>query len=579
MEERVWETVRAEAVEDAVAGLRERLLERQNEDGSFSGNVDFNVWADAAYLILLDELGIIEDIADVKKDMLNRMNENGSWGALSDNRQADEDYKSTVIAYAALKRYGEDLPATERWLAGYGGSRWLDPYTEMLVKGQGEKFFFPPAALVYIPLWIGRGLGYLHMRFPKLFFWSFFLFPSGWTRNAFPQLQVVGTIKNNRRTGPLTDKALRILEKRILESQLKDGSWFDTILPTIGSLYALHLLGYRNNSICIRKGLAFLKNQRQESGRLNRFDLTIWNTALSLSSLLEAGSMEPETQSSIRKGIRFLTANQAASGGFAFTHNNKELPDHDDTALSLAALMKASGCGYRIPKETLEKGYAFLLNRQNLDGSFGAFDKNQSIKKPGLLPPYHVEYGHELKDPGTADVTGHALLALSYRKDKRSREAIRLASEWLYKDQVGGCWYGRWGLCYYYGTSRALIGLAAAGQNRNTVYVKRAVRFIENTQNADGGWGEDYRSYYSETPILAESTLEHTAWCLLTLMKYDYADSKTIDRGAAYLVKALAEGKQASYAAAAIEPACYEIYSLLFPLQALAEYMRYRKSR
>lgn len=551
------------------------LLDHQNPEGSFSGNVDFNAWADAAYLILLHELGVEEDVGNLKQDLLCRRKEDGSWGALSDSKWSDSDYKSTIIAYKALDKYGENLEKTERWLKNYKGSVWLDPYTEMLIKENGEKFFFPPAVLIYIPSWIGKALGFCHMKFPRLFFWSYFLFPSAWTRNAFPQLQIIGTIKNGRRKGIMTKKALDILEKRLVNSQLKNGSWFDTILPTIGAIYALHLLGYRKDSECIQAGLHFLKNQKQERGRLNRFDLTIWNTSLALSSLLELKDEEVQIKEAIQKGVNFLVQNQAISGGWAFTHNNRELPDHDDTALALIALMKAEARGYRVAKRSIQKGYEFLLSRQNVDGGWAAFDKNQSVKQPGLLPPYHVEYGHELKDPGTADVTGHALLALSFRKDSRSREAIRRAINWIIRDQVDFCWYGRWGLCYYYGTSRALMGLAAVGEKQTAPYIERSVYWIENTQNDDGGWGEDYRSYYSRTHVAGKSTLEHTAWCLLALMKYKYADKRVIDRGISYLADRLAAGAGASYAAAAIEPACYEIYASVFPLQVLAEYENY----
>lgn len=551
------------------------LLEHQNPDGSFSGNVDFNAWADAAYLILLHELGVEEEVDNLKRDLLCRMKEDGSWGALSDGSQSDPDYKSTIIAYTALSRYGEKLEKTERWLKSYGGSVWLDPYTEMLVREKGEKFFFPPATLVYIPSWIGKALGYLHMKFPKVFFWSYYLFPSAWTRNAFPQLQIIGTIKNGRRKGIMTRKALAILERCIVDAQLRNGSWFDTILPTIGAVYALHLSGYGNDSECIQAGLQFLRNQKQEKGRLSRFDLTIWNTSLSISSLLELNDEKPEIREAVQKGICFLTQNQAVSGGWAFTHSNRELPDHDDTALALTALMKAETRGYKVAKRSIQKGYEFLLARQNVDGGWGAFDKNQSVKQPGLLPPYHVEYGHELKDPATADVTGHALLALSFRNDRKSGEAIDRAKSWLMQDQAGVCWYGRWGLCYYYGTSRVLIGLAAVGEKQTAPYVECSVRWMENTQNDDGGWGENYRSYYSRTPVLGKSTLEHTAWCVLSLMKYKYADRRVIDRGIAYLAERIVAGAEASYAAAAIEPACYEIYALIFPLQALAEYEKY----
>lgn len=58
-----------------------------------------------------------------------------------------------------------------------------------------------------------------------------------------------------------------------------------------------------------------------------------------------------------------------------------------------------------------------------------------------------------------------------------------------------GSWYGNWGVCFIYGTFFAVRGLVAAGKTYdNSEAIRRAVRFLLGTQNAEGGWGESYLS-------------------------------------------------------------------------------------
>ncbi len=53
-----------------------------------------------------------------------------------------------------------------------------------------------------------------------------------------------------------------------------------------------------------------------------------------------------------------------------------------------------------------------------------------------------------------------------------------------------GCWFGRWGVNYIYGTAAVLCGLAAVGEDMQTGYAQKAADWIACCQNPDGGWGE-----------------------------------------------------------------------------------------
>jgi len=537
-------------------------------NGSFSSSVDFNVWADAAYLILLQKLNINNNVDRNVKYIISCLNEDGYWGIISD-KCSEASYKNTLIAYKATKRYlsKEEINKVENFLEKYKGNRWVDPYTEMLIAEENQKVYYPPIFLNFLSDSFCRILGNLHLSFPSLFKWSIFLYPSGWSRNAFPQLTCCGYLLSGKQKGKVK-KLINI----ILNNQLDNGSWFDTILPTIGSIYALYLFGYEKSSSIIGEGLEFLQLRLRDNGGLDRFNLSVWNTSLSLIALLSQKGI----RANFNDSVAFLIDNQSKDGGWAFSEFNPELPDHDDTALSLVALRFCLEKEYFIPEETIANGINFLLERQNKDGGWAAFDKNQSRKKAGYLPPWHVEYGHELKDPSTADVTGHALYALTlYKEEFELRQAIQNAINFLEKDQMPeGFWYGRWGLCYIYGTSRAIIGLCAAGCKKD--FVRKGVTWLESFQNGDGGWGENYLSYFQPTPIQDKSTLEQTSWAVIALIRFYNKKTASITRGIEYLKTVYEKygfsSPPTSYSAAAIEPAVYDIYNKIFPLQAFNEY-------
>ena len=102
--------------------------------------------------------------------------------------------------------------------------------------------------------------------------------------------------------------------------------------------------------------------------------------------------------------------------------------------------------------------------------------------------------------------------------------------------EPNGSWWGRWGVNYIYGTWAALSGLRAIGESLDQPYVRRAVRWLEDHQNADGGWGETCDSYAD--PSLAArgpSTPSQTAWAVLALMAAEDTLGPSLVRGVAHL--------------------------------------------
>jgi squalene-hopene/tetraprenyl-beta-curcumene cyclase len=82
-----------------------------------------------------------------------------------------------------------------------------------------------------------------------------------------------------------------------------------------------------------------------------------------------------------------------------------------------------------------------------------------------------------------------------------------------------------------------LPALAAAGEATDSLAVRRAVRWLNDRQNSDGGWGETCASYVEvEARGRGESTASQTAWAMLGLIAAGRADSLAARRGAYFLL-------------------------------------------
>jgi squalene-hopene/tetraprenyl-beta-curcumene cyclase len=185
-------------------------------------------------------------------------------------------------------------------------------------------------------------------------------------------------------------------------------------------------------------------------------------------------------------------------------------------------------------------------------------------------------------DPSCPDITARVLESLSHYGYRIGQEPVdRAVAFILARQEKNGSWFGRWGVNYIYGTWQVLVGLDAVGVARREPAVRRAVRWLMDVQNADGGWGESCRSY--DEPSLAgvgPSTASQTAWAILGLLAAGEAKSPEVRAGVEYLV-----GAQDADGGWSEEPFTgtgfprvfylkYHLYSLYFPLMALGRYCR-----
>ena len=270
----------------------------------------------------------------------------------------------------------------------------------------------------------------------------------------------------------------------------------------------------------------------------------VWDTGLAVHALLEAKAA-PEV---IGKACDWLKDRQVLDvvgdwaswrpnvrpGGWAFQYNNAYYPDLDDTAVVVMALDRFDRVKYR---EAIERGAEWVLGLQSKNGGFGAFDADNSYYYLNHIP--FADHG-ALLDPPSADVTARCLSMFAQLGYNNDNPQVASAIDYLRREQESeGCWFGRWGTNYIYGTWSVLCALNAIGIDPQDPMIRRAVAWLNAKQRSDGGWGEDGATYWTDKPKGegAVSTPAQTAWALIALMAAGEVDSPAVTRGIAWLIE------------------------------------------
>ena len=311
----------------------------------------------------------------------------------------------------------------------------------------------------------------------------------------------------------------------------------------------------------------------------------VWDTALALIALLDAGV--PASDPAVRRGIDWLLGEEIrvggdwsvrrprlVPGGWAFEFANDLYPDVDDTAEVVLALRRAAA-GHPEPARVhaaADRGAAWAVGMASSDGGWAAFDADNTRELVRTLP--FCDFGAVI-DPPSADVTAHMVEMLAHTPGGPRDRGI----DWLLTAQEqDGSWFGRWGVNHVYGTGAAVPALVAAGIPAHGPVIRRAVRWLEEHQNPDGGWGEDIRSYTDPRWIgRGTSTASQTAWALLALVAAG-ALTGAAERGVDFLVRTQrADGTwdEPQFTGTGFPgdfSINYHLYRLVFPLSALGRY-------
>ncbi|HVW18510.1 MAG TPA: squalene--hopene cyclase [Solirubrobacteraceae bacterium] len=618
----------ADAVASAIARGRARLLSLQHPDGWWKGELETNVTMDAEDLLLREFLGI-RDAAVTERAarwIRSGQRDDGTWGNFPG---APADLSTTIEAYVALRLAGdppeaEHMRAAAAFVRGAGGLERARVFTHIWLALFGawpwehvpaiapELMLLPPwaplnpydfacwARQTVVALAVVRSyrpVRPLPFAIDELHGDEPWRPPAGTTPRgrAFAALDRLLQAYERRPLRWLRELALERAEHWIADRQEADGSWGGIQPPWVYSLIALHLRGRPLDDPTVRRGLDGLESfviDDERGRRLEACQSPVWDTALAVVALEDSRpeAPGPEHADAVRRAADWLLDRQILArgdwavrrpelepGGWAFEFENANYPDVDDAAEVVLALRAVEHPDAERVGRAIDRGVRWIEGMQSADGGWGAFDADNRRTLINDLP--FCDFG-EVIDPPSADVSAHALEMLAAVGRARV-PAARAGLAWLLAGQEpDGSWVGRWGVNHLYGTGAVVPALVAMGVGRDEQPIRRAVRWLEERQNDDGGWGEDCRSYDDPAWIgRGESTPSQTAWALLALHAAGERGD-AVRRGVAWLV-----GKQRPDGGWDEGPFTgtgfpgdfyigYHLYRLVFPLMALGRCVR-----
>jgi squalene-hopene/tetraprenyl-beta-curcumene cyclase len=612
-------------VEDALARARDHLLVLQQPDGHWRGLLQTNVSMDAEDILLREFLGVRDEqrIGGARAWIRSQQRADGSWANFEGG---PGDVSTTVEAYWALRVAGDAPEAAhmERaaaWVRERGGPRQARVFTHIWMALFGlwpwDEVPALPPELVLLPSWfplnpydfacwarqtvVALTVVRAHRPVRPLGFTLEELGPgapapskrpTSASGRALAKVDRLLRVYERRPLRALRRHALKAAERWVIQRQEADGSWGGIQPPWVYSLMALDLQGYPTDHPVMRAGLEGLDRFTVRTNKtlwLEACQSPVWDTALAIIALRDAG-LEPDHPALIKaaewlldeqitdfKGDWAVRRPHAPPGGWAFEYHNLNYPDIDDTAIVALALKRVAHPNLGRIEQALRDASDWLIAMQSRDGGWGAFDADNTQALIRKLP--FCDFG-EVIDPPSADVTAHVVELLAPEQGDAARASTAAGMAWLDREQErDGSWFGRWGVNHVYGTWSVLTAFQAAGIRVDDPRIKRAAAWLKECQNADGGWGEDCRSYVDPAWIgRGESTASQTAWALIALQAAGESDSAEARRGLEWLCATqLPAGTwdEPQYTGTGFPGDFYinyHLYRLVFPVMALGRY-------
>ncbi|WP_206242637.1 squalene--hopene cyclase [Novosphingobium terrae] len=627
------DTLTRNALDEGIARGADRLGQEQQGDGHWVYELEADCTIPSEYILLRHYLGEPDDLVLEAKigTYLRRIQSSvhDGWALYHDG---GFDISATIKAYYALKMIGDDVDAPHMVRARAavlkaGGAERANVFTkiQLALFGAGSWQVVPtiPPELILAPKWFPVHL--LKMSY--------------WARTVVVPLLVLCALrplaKNKRgikvdelysgNPAALTSQAAHV--HRVWKTGFEVLDWglkrFENLWPKkmrrraidlcaawvterlngedgLGAIYPAmansvmmyDVLGYgpeHPHRAIARHSVEKLLVIKDDEAYCQPCVSPVWDTALAAHAMLEVGT--PKAVEQAHAALDWLGERQILDtvgdwaeqrpdvrpGGWAFQYGNDYYPDLDDTAVVVMAMDRAAGVRGGKDAEAIARGAEWTLGLQSHDGGFGAFDADNDKFYLNNLP--FADHG-ALLDPPTADVSARVVSMLAQMGELDSPR-MKAALAWLEKEQEPeGSWFGRWGVNYIYGTWSVLCALGRAELDAAHPMVARAVSWLKQVQNEDGGWGESCDSYALDRKghEFAASTASQTAWALLGLMAVGETRSPAVAKGVEWLLANQAEDGlwgQEVYTGGGFPRVFYlryHGYPRYFPLWALARY-------
>ncbi|MGG1959777.1 prenyltransferase/squalene oxidase repeat-containing protein [Bacillus pumilus] len=602
--------------------LHMQMQHRQREDGAFVFCFEGSMMTNAFLIMLLKAVGdtdqaLVHQLAEAIRE---KQNEDGSFSLYHD--QAGH-VTATVQGYCGMLvsgRYQQDEPHMEkaaRYIRSKGGLKDVHFMTKWMLAVNGMHpwpYFYAPLSFLliptYFPLHFYHLSAYARIHFVPMMialnkrYTSHEQFPSlshldaNMSKNPFDWFMAREERSTHHflaymRSYTALDSRFDFFgyeaAKRYMFDRLeKDGTLYSYLSASIFMVYALMSLGYSPGHHLILKAVKGMKQLVTDCGGKKYAEnstSTVWDTALVSYASQRAGRTQDDPV--IKKSFTYLLNRQqmkkadwaihnrhAAPGGFGFSDLNTNNPDCDDTQIVLKAIPQTYA-----PVQW-KRGFDWLLSMQNRDGGFSAFEKNQDHFLLRHLPLESAE--DAAIDPSTPDITGrvlHLIASEEYDKSPLMQRKKDHCVKWLLDHQEkDGSWYGRWGVCYIYGTWAALTGLKASGIPSSHPAVQKACRFLKTIQLEDGSFGESCKSSEVKRYVpLPFGTVVQTAWAAEALLQYVQPDDKSILKAISFLIQHQHSSKALHYPVGIGLPKqfyiTYHSYPFVFPMMACSTFL------
>ena len=609
------------------------LFNQQNEQGFWCAELEGDSILQSEYILLKF---IIEQENDPRlpkiANYLRRQQrpEDGAWIQYPG---AKPDLNATVKAYFALKLMGDDVDAphmakARELILSMGGAECANTYTRFYLAALGQMHYGAvptiPPEIVLLPKWF-----YFH--FDKVSAWSRTMImplsiissyrpvrqlpePDGimelyinhdyqhrpsvefdkklisW-KNLF--LAVDRLLKVIERVGLtlLRGPAIRRVEHWILRHTRHSDGLGAIFPPMVYIIIALRCLGYDRSDKHLTRAEQQLDELMIEEGDTIRFQpcfSPIWDSGIAAFALTEAGY--DSSHPLLKRAVDWLVSKECRlegdwkanvpthvePSGWYFEFNNAYYPDVDDTAMVAMALRCAGGDE---PTAAARRGLDWILAMQNDDGGWAAFDR--TINRP-ILEYIPFADHNAIQDPSCPDITGRTLECLGKHGFPLGRDEVQRAIRFLkFEQEQEGCWFGRWGVNYLYGTWQVVCGLQAVGVDMRQTWVQRAGKWLKSVQKADGSFGESADTYEApSTKGQGPSTPSQTAWGTMALMAIYGPDDPDVERGIRWLCKTQLDSgtwEEKWFTGTGFPRVFYlryHLYRLYFPVMCLGRYTR-----